>query len=463
MNRVRRFVVIGVLACIALGVLATGAVFARHRIALGTVRERAERNRAEIATIQGADCAREPLGSSAVAGNAWDFYARAFDRHAAIAGAAAPGSLPFGADLEALFAGDSFDAERADALLAQFAEPIELVRSGLNRSHACSPLDRNLGFDAPLPSIQAARSVGQLMLLDSRRSESRGDLAAATAKSLEAMAYAQDLGRHGSLICAVVAGSLERSALGRLERLVGSGGLDDRTLYALGAQLASLDASRPPFASAIRDERLALVAGLALMCERGVGTQTLGADVTQAPHPGAVERFRAWLSTPVAATAIEVADEQYRALEEVADGPFATFQVRSRQMYDAIGAGENSVLSVVVPALDGAAGRDAGVRAKLRLVLLAVRLERHRRTTGALPATLAEVASGPAASLAVDPFNGEPVGYRSESGGAVLWSVGPNLENDNATPGEEDETRGGDVVVRLPAPPADGDSRRPVS
>lgn len=456
-------VALAVLGTVALAVLAAGAVFARHRRALGSVRERAERARAEIAAIQGADCARPPFGSSAVAGNAWDFYARAFDQHAALAGGAEPGSLPFGADLEALMTADTFDAARADALLTQFGEPIGLVRLGLNRSHACSPFDRNLGFEAPMPSMQAARSLGQLMLLDARRSETRGDLADATVKALEVIAYAQDLERHGSLLCAIVGASLERSTLVQLERLVANGALGDRSLSALEAQLTAFEASRPPFVWAIRDERLGLVAGLAGVSERGSGAQPLDAATPDASSPAVVWRVHSWLFTPQIAEAIEVSDEYYRALEEQAAAPFATFKTRAQQMNESLEANGNAVLAVVVPAFDVAARGDAIVRAQMQLVLLAARLERVRRTTGALPATVSEVATGPSARLLVDPLNGEPFGYRAEHGGAALWSVGANLENDNGRPSVDDNAPAGDIVVRIPARnAAAGGSRGPI-
>src|SRR5262249_55588733 len=90
------------------------------------------------------------------------------------------------------------------------------------------------------------------------------------------------------------------------------------------------------------------------------------------------------------------------------------------------------LMAMLLPELSHLTTREAGVVARLRLAQTAVALERFRSANNnRYPDTLNELAPKFMASVALDPFNGAPLHYRKAATGYVLYSVGPDLKDDN--------------------------------
>jgi RNA polymerase sigma factor (sigma-70 family) len=97
--------------------------------------------------------------------------------------------------------------------------------------------------------------------------------------------------------------------------------------------------------------------------------------------------------------------------------------------------------------------REAGSLANLRLALTALGLEQFRAAHNNLyPATLSELVPNYLPAPLEDPFDGQPLRYRKQGAGYVLYSIGPNLKDD----GGQRMTAGGDdqvfAVITPPAP-----------
>ncbi|MBL8794521.1 MAG: hypothetical protein JNM56_11495 [Planctomycetia bacterium] len=89
------------------------------------------------------------------------------------------------------------------------------------------------------------------------------------------------------------------------------------------------------------------------------------------------------------------------------------------------------------------------MQARMRCILVALAVERHRLRTGAWPQSLDEVAPQPQPEAGTDPFDGEPLRYRRLPDGVAIYSVGPDLKD---AQGHFDQNRrlpGTDVGVRL--------------
>ena len=113
--------------------------------------------------------------------------------------------------------------------------------------------------------------------------------------------------------------------------------------------------------------------------------------------------------------------------------------------------GANGILvRLLVPALEHAA--DAAQRADARrsLVRAAIAAYRYRADEGAYPERLSDLVPKYLDAVPLDPYVGKPIRYRREQQGAVIYSVGPNLIDDDA---EAIEFTGaelqGDWVFRL--------------
>ena len=97
------------------------------------------------------------------------------------------------------------------------------------------------------------------------------------------------------------------------------------------------------------------------------------------------------------------------------------------QALDAVASagGDDDVSSLTV-----AFERTAGVVARTRATRVAVLIERQRRLTGALPASIAALDPARVAAIPGDPFSGAPLHYRRDAGGYTVYSVGANRKDD---------------------------------
>lgn len=83
-------------------------------------------------------------------------------------------------------------------------------------------------------------------------------------------------------------------------------------------------------------------------------------------------------------------------------------------------------------------------QARLQLAYTGFLLERYRKTHGQYPASLSELGSDP---YLTDPFSGKPFIYHREGSSFVLYSVGPNGQDDGNAP----EPPGRSFSIRRPS------------
>jgi hypothetical protein len=104
-----------------------------------------------------------------------------------------------------------------------------------------------------------------------------------------------------------------------------------------------------------------------------------------------------------------------------------------------------------LPGLAGAVSREASGLANLRLALTAVALEQFRAAhDNRYPATLSELTPNYLDATFMDPFDGQPLRYRKQGAGYVLYSIGPDLKDNS---GERMTAKGGDLVFTVVTPP----------
>lgn len=88
--------------------------------------------------------------------------------------------------------------------------------------------------------------------------------------------------------------------------------------------------------------------------------------------------------------------------------------------------------AMLVPVLEKVAGKFVRVEAIRRCSETAICIERYRlKHEGMLPADLSDVPTEYLPAIPSDPFNGQPLRYKKLSTGFVVYSVGPNREDDD--------------------------------
>lgn len=90
------------------------------------------------------------------------------------------------------------------------------------------------------------------------------------------------------------------------------------------------------------------------------------------------------------------------------------------------------------------------VQAQLRVSRTGLALLRHKLAHGAYPASLDQIDPQFLSEIPLDPFTGQPLVYRPEGDGFVLYSLGDNLADDNGAPESPDNHWAFDIAWRMP-------------
>jgi hypothetical protein len=103
----------------------------------------------------------------------------------------------------------------------------------------------------------------------------------------------------------------------------------------------------------------------------------------------------------------------------------------------------------LVPSLSKLDGIFRRLHARLRCLRTALAAERYRLGHGDWPMSLDSLTPDLLAAVPVDPFDGKPLRYRRLVDGIVVYSVGPDGEDNEGNLDENAETPGTDVGCRL--------------
>ncbi|MHB1305583.1 MAG: hypothetical protein ACYC23_00715 [Limisphaerales bacterium] len=120
--------------------------------------------------------------------------------------------------------------------------------------------------------------------------------------------------------------------------------------------------------------------------------------------------------------------------------------------------GHRVLTSVLTPAIPQAQRRFAHTQTMVDAAVLACALERYRLATGGFPDSLAALTPTCLATPPHDLITGEPLRYRTEDGGFILYSVGWNTTDDGGAVGLSEKGKTnldleqGDWVFRVPRP-----------
>lgn len=101
------------------------------------------------------------------------------------------------------------------------------------------------------------------------------------------------------------------------------------------------------------------------------------------------------------------------------------------------------LLPLILPDLDGCVTRKAEHDATVGSARVGLALKLFKQKNGAYPETLAKLAPEFLENIPVDPFTGKALIYRKADAGFILYSLGPNQQDDNGTPKPTDKNATG--------------------
>jgi len=334
---------------------------------------------------------------------------------------------------------------------------MELFERGAQCSGSRYPLDMTKGFDLLLPHVTKVRQAAQLAGLNALiQADSRQGTNAAQSVLL-ALAAARTMEAEPILISQLTRAACEGIAADALEQTFNRAALPAESLTRLQTafdRAAEYESSGAGFNRAFVMER---VNGLAYF---GLPPEKLREQLSRVVKgTNSLREIPSNLSN-LSETALANLKEQRQFFEEAMNQMLAA---RKEPLPGRLKADETitsraeeakskqyALVGMLLPALGRVTSREAAALARLRLAQTAIALERFRAAnTGRFPEALTELAPTFFAAVHNDPFDGQPLRYRKAGEGYLLYSVGPDLKDDNGMrqAGSDDLTF---VVARPP-------------
>lgn len=308
-------------------------------------------------------------------------------------------------------------AERTAArtLLGQLSNEFKAIREAAKAGGQVRfPVDFSAGIDTPLPYTQQSRDLGKLLLLDAHVCAHEGKTSQAVQDLRAIFALSEALRGEPTLISQLVRISIHATACDCAERLMPHCNWTDAELESLQTAVR-LARFKMEMSNALCGERatcLTALDGFPL----GPFRQSYVREILQL-YQSSIEGFSgSWVDI------LRRQRELDAQMKDRTAGKFARFTL--------------ALVSLLLPALDQAAGSGARAEARQRCTHAAIAAQRFRLQYGRLPNSLAEieqksfVASTDAPAQFTDPFDGQPLRYKTEVNRVVIYSVGQNEKDD---------------------------------
>ena len=311
------------------------------------------------------------------------------------------------------------------AILQENEAALKLLREGAAIPHCRYPADFTQGYALELPHIEHFRSTGRLLCLEALWHAQQGQLEEATDAVLTSLAVADSLKAEPVLISQLVRRSCWSQTLSTLEFLLNQTAFEPELLTQLDRVLAA-DYDPNAMVRALAAERCFGHAAFSRPQEAGL------AGSSGAPMRILVAGQRA----------VGLHDASWAIFLDLMDEYIHTVQLPPWQRQEATEFVETrleavSRIHVMVHLLLPACGRviqlDTESWARTRTARVALAAERHRMAIGDLPEKLTDLVPTYLADVPKDPFDGEPLRYKQLDAGFVVYSVGPDRQDDGGT------------------------------
>ncbi len=308
--------------------------------------------------------------------------------------------------------------------------------------------------------IQRARTVTDLLLLDSALLDQEGKISPALENGRAILVMARTVDEEPALFAQLLRVALRGQALTSIERSLAQGEASAPELKRVQSLLGE-EAGFPVLYHAIRGERAQAHENMNWMEATSPG-----------PAPGAAGRptvssrvlgffARSWLKE----AHVEVLELLTDALAKADLPPHeqrAAFQALA-QKYGSRSSTRTAFAALLVPALQRMCDASLRSLAELRCGIVALAAERYRMAEGHWPDKLEALVPTFLDQVPTDPFDGKPLRFKHLKDGIVIYSVGPDETDDGgnidrsryAAPGTDLGFRLWDLKARhQPPPPA---------
>jgi len=325
------------------------------------------------------------------------------------------------------------------------AQAFDLLKQADRMSRCQIPIARSKSVNAiPLVHLRSFQDFGRDLKYRAAFEFAQGEHAKAIDDCFLGLRLGRRVATDQFLISGIVGIAIQNMTVKVLQAMVASGKLADGELKSLGERLAKEDLA-PNWATGVMGERLGVLDALS---EIQAGRMNV-LDMVPLP-PGEEEpdpeAFRKKIGLDPE-TARKNLTAFYAFLDDQAEKPFFESFFAVRKFFEDKVAKWDPVTRRLATPFDKALVAYGRCRVSLDAICIRVALERFHLAGEVYPDLLAETLPTYLDKLPLDPFSGNPYGYRLEAdGNLTLWSVGENLRDDGGKGDPNNPWAGPDYV-----------------
>ena len=364
---------------------------------------------------------------------------------------------------------------RADELadlaagLARFEPALRHARKLHTRPRGGTRIDfPDLAFAVPIPHVQDARGVAQLLRCEADLAAVAGDGPTAADRVIGVMNAGRSIGDEPLLISQLVRLAMGKAAARSAVQVLAWAELSDPDVARVQAALVA-EYHEPILLWAARGERAVGHASIEALRD-GRADRTVAA-MGAVPDRSPDARLLRWLNRGTVpadeAAHLRTATEFVRLAglpphERLAAAERWEADLRALTRDSLVSRARYHLTGLLTPAVEAVIRGDAHGRIDLGCAAALLGCERFRLRHGRWPGTLDELPADLRPLVPTDPYTGRPVVYRRLPNGVAVYSVGPDRADDGGTfDHTADKRHGPDIGFRLwdvgarrqPAPP----------
>lgn len=332
-------------------------------------------------------------------------------------------------------------------------EALRFFAQGAKFEQSRYPVDLTPGYEALLPHLPKLRSAGLLVECSAILHAEAHDGKAAADDVLTGLALARSLQAEPSLLSQQVRAALVATAVGTSERTVNRGTLPQESLTEMMNTLKKMEefeAHGEGFNRGLAGERATWIA---LLEEPSKLRQALSMPGVEIPADQKEQTFAQLDKAGLLKEQQRELDRIFEQLMTARKAPFPARLAADKVIQDHLAEAASKkalILSVLLPGFANRSAKEAELLADLRLGSTAVALEQFRGAhNNRYPTDLSQLNPEYLLGPALDPFDGQPLRYKANGSGYLLYSIGPDLRDDS---GRRMSGKEGDLVFAVVEP-----------
>ncbi len=311
-------------------------------------------------------------------------------------------------------------AGRTKAYLSLRSDVIALLEEAASIEGCRFTRDEEDSRPAYNPMLGEMRRAARIMLLQSVYDAGQNDYDRAMDRCLTILAMGQAIGSEPVHISSLVSASFQSMAYYQIEALLNTGRVSDEKLREVIRAIEPIDVYR--------------------LAERAMIGERCFIRILTDPEFRNFDRFdlagrrRRALSLTARISGMMDIDRRYYldTMQEYIDYIESPIWPIPKAMGDVDRVPENCFMTrELIPVLTATTKVFVRAEAQRSVVLAGIAVERYRQQQGSLPATLEDLVPNYLDAVPEDPFTGDPLRYRAQDAGAIIYSVGAD-QTDNS-------------------------------